>query len=244
MSKECKVLLVLGASSDMGRDLIVRVHHQYQYILCHYHTDSAVINDLREKCGDKIIGYQADFRDINSVVRMTEQIRQDGYMPDHVVHFSAMKIQPCKFAKEDWDVYEEMLRVSLQSVILVLKACIPAMVKQKYGKILFMLTSYVTGEPPKYLAAYTTAKYALLGLMKSLAVEYADKGITVNGISPEMTETKFLDDLSEYIVAENAQKSPRKRNLSVQEVTPAMEFMLSDGSDGITGQNMVITGGK
>ena len=58
-----------------------------------------------------------------------------------------------------------------------------------------MLTSCTTNIPPKYLASYVTSKYALLGLVKALSNEYADKGIRINGISPSMIETKFLENI-------------------------------------------------
>ena len=58
------------------------------------------------------------------------------------------------------------------------------MAKRKKGKIIFMLTVHTCQTPLKGCADYITEKYALLGLMKALAVEYANKGITVNGISP------------------------------------------------------------
>lgn len=136
------------------------------------------------------------------------------------------------------------MNISLKSIVMILQEFLPFMSKQKYGKILFMLTAYVNNMPPKYLSAYTVSKYALLGLMRSLSVEYSDKGIMVNGISPEMIDTKFLNNLSEYIVMQNAEQSPKKRNLIVDEVVPAMKFLLSSGADCITGQNIVITGGK
>lgn len=98
--------------------------------------------------------------------------------------------------------------------------------------------------PPKYLSPYVTVKYSLLGLVKALAVEYADFDITVNGISPEMTDTKFLSEIPELIVQKSGMDNPLGRNLSVEEVVPTFEFLLSDGADCITGQNIAITGGK
>jgi len=77
-----------------------------------------------------------------------------------------------------------------------------------------------------------------------LAAEYSDKGITVNGISPEMIETKFLSDLPTFVVEKNAIDSPLGRNLTVQDVVPMIEFLLSDSAIAITGQNLAITGGK
>ena len=118
------------------------------------------------------------------------------------------------------------------------------MAKNKYGKVVVMLTSYTTNIPPKYLASYVTSKYALLGLIKALANEYADKGIRINGISPTMMDTKFLQSIPELIVKQNAMNSPTGKNLSVEEVTPMFEFLLSDKSAAITGQNIAITNGN
>ncbi len=95
-----------------------------------------------------------------------------------------------------------------------------------------------------YNPLHNDEEYALLGLMKALSVEYADRGIMVNGISPSMMETKFLKDVPELIVQQAAMNSPFGRNLLVEEIVPAFEFLLSEGGDRITGQNIVISGGS
>ena len=82
---------------------------------------------------------------------------------------------------------------------MILQAFIPKMSKQNYGKIVFMLSAYLLGIPPKFQSPYITVKYALLGLMRNLASEYAAKGIMVNAVSPDMMETKFLSELPELI---------------------------------------------
>lgn len=107
-----------------------------------------------------------------------------------------------------------------------------------------MLTSCTENVPPKYLSPYVTVKYALLGLMKSLAAEYAEKGITVNGVSPDMMETRFLSEVSDIIVEKSAMTSPLGRNLTVQDAVPAFEYLLSDAAAAMTGQNLVISGGR
>ena len=80
--------------------------------------------------------------------------------------------------------------------------------------------------------------------MKSLAAEYADKGITVNGVSPEMIDTRFLQDLPDLIKEMNASSMPQGKNLTVDQVVPTLEFLLSDGADMINGQNIAINDGK
>lgn len=107
-----------------------------------------------------------------------------------------------------------------------------------------MLSACTQNNPPKFMSAYVTAKYALLGLMKSLASDYAEKGICVNAISPDMIETKFLDGVPNAAVRMTAEKSVMGRLLNVDEVVPAFEFLLSDAADKITGQNIFITGVK
>ena len=91
------------------------------------------------------------------------------------------------------------------------------------------------------MCPYVVSKYALLGLTKALAAEYAEKGICVNALSPEMVETRFLSEIPELIVAAAAEKSRRDRILTVSEVLPAIEFLLSEASDTVNGQNLQIS---
>jgi len=239
-----RILLVLGASSDVGRELLKDIWDDYDVILAHYHSDGVFLEEYNHVYGKKAVGYCADFSDMASTKQLIEDIKADGYCPEHIVCLPSVKAVPCKFAKEEWSMFEDMWNVAFRGTVLLLQAFLPNMLKQKYGRVLFMLSSYVDGMPPKYLASYTVSKYALLGLMRSLSVEYAEKGIMVNALSPEMMDTKFLNGLSEYIVMQNAAKAPRKKNLSVSEVVPMIRFLLSEGANCITGQNIVITGGK
>jgi len=239
-----KVLLVLGASSDLGKALIQKIADRYDVILANYRSNPEFIDELQNGTNTKIIGYQADFTNLDSTQNLISQIQSDGYQPNHIVHFSADTAIPVKFHKVNWELFEKSFNVSLRSSMLVLKSFLPAMIKAKRGKIVFMLTSYVNNVPPKYQSIYVTTKYALLGLMKSLASDYADKRIQINAVSPEMIETKFLSDISEHIVEQNAASSPIGRNLNVEDVIPTLEFLLSEGSDCITGENIAITGGK
>lgn len=126
---------------------------------------------------------------------------------------------------------------------MILQDFIPKMSKQRYGKIVFMLSAYVVGIPPKFQSSYITVKYALLGLMRNLASEYASKGVMVNGVSPDMMETKFLSELPDLVKEQSAKHNPLGRNIRVDEVVPTIEYLLSPASDIVTGQNIGVTGG-
>lgn len=238
-----KVLLMTGASSDIGIELIQKMADNYEIIMAHYNHSAENLLSIKETLGDKLILLQADFSKNEDVEGLISQINASGYCPDHIIHLPAQKIFHRKFNKCGWDEYQSGIDISLRSIVLLLQEYLPAMAKRKYGKVVFMLTSCVLNMPPKYQASYVTVKYAMLGLMKSLSVEYADKGITVNGISPDMIETKFLSEVPELIVQKNAMDSPLGRNLTVQDVVPAFEYLLSDAADTVTGQNLGITGG-
>lgn len=238
-----KVLLVTGASSDVGLALIKKIGGNYKKIWAHYHGSREGIEELQQTFGDMVVPIQADFTSEESTRAMIKAIETSGDLPDHVVHLSAPKARNLQFHKVAWSDFQRELDTSLRSVTEILMAFLPKMAKKKQGKVVFMLTAYTLGVPPKFQSVYVTAKYALLGLMKSLAAEYAAKGVAVNGVSPEMMETKFLSELPELIVEQNAQNSPLGRNLSVEDVVPAFEYLLSDASDAVTGQNLAITGG-
>lgn len=238
-----KVLLVTGASSDVGLSLIQEIYDNYDVILAHYCNLNHGLMELKEKLGDKLCLFQADFLEIDSVNEMLIEIKKMGNIPNHIVHLSAQRIVSKRFHKIKWEEYESAIQTTLRSIVTILNCFIPYMKKGKYGKIIFMLTSSTLNTPPGYQTSYVVAKYALLGLMKSLSVEYAEKGIMVNGVSPDMIETKFLRDIPEVIVRQNAEKNPLKRNLSVDDVVPTFVYLLSEAADAITGQNIGITGG-
>ena len=80
--------------------------------------------------------------------------------------------------------------------------------------------------------------------MKSLAVEYAKFGITVNCVAPSMMETHFLKDTPDLIVQAAAEDNPMGRNATPADVVPAMAFLLSDEAGFITGVTLPVTGGS
>lgn len=243
MSREKKVLFVTGASSDVGQALILQIADQYDTIVAHYCHSHESIDALAQKFPGKIQKVKANLADSKEVRAMIDGMIKEQWLPDHIVHLAAPKTTNERFHKMDSVRLDQAFEVSVRSIFHILQSFVPHMSKQKYGRVVFMLTSYCLGLPPKYQSAYVTSKYALLGLMKALATEYDSKGITVNGISPEMIDTKFLSDLPDLIVEENAAKSPLKRNLQVDDVVPMLAYLLSDAAEAITGQNIAITGG-
>lgn len=238
--KDNKTLLVTGASSDVGMELIKRIINNYSLIIAQYRNMNIELEEIGQRYGEKIMLIRADISNENDVQKMNNQIIESGIIVDHIVHLAAMKAENLQFRKAEWENVMKHIDIDVKSIYVVLKSFLPQMTKQKYGKIVFMLSSYTVGLPPKFQTSYSIAKHALLGLMQSLAAEYAEQGITFNGVSPNMIETKFLSDLPHWLMEQNAQNSMLKRNLQVEDVVPLFIYLLSDGSDAITGQNFEI----
>lgn len=241
-----KILLVTGASSDLGIEFVKQVYGNYKLIYLQYRTENDKFRNLIECIGNQteVVLLKADFLCDGAAQQVITQIREKKIIPNHIVHFPAPKAYNKQFHKDSWENYELGWQISVRSIVEILQSFLPDMSKERYGRVIFVLTSYTLNNPPKFQSSYVTVKYALLGLMKALAAEYAEKGITVNGISPDMVETKFLSDIPQLIVEQNAEKNPRKRNLFPNEIIPMMEYLLSDLCAAITGQNIGITGGR
>lgn len=240
--KENKVLLVTGGSSSVGLGLIVEVEKEYNTIWVHYNNSAERVNELKGRFGDKIKPVKADFSKEEDVINLIDTISDSKEIPDHIVHLAAIKSENKKFHKFNWNEYQDMIDTSLKPAVLILKKFLPFMSKNNYGKVVFMLSSFVNGATPKYQSPYIVSKYALYGLMRNLAAEYIEKGINVNAVSPDMMETGFIDNIPDIIKAQNVENSPIKRNLMVEDVIPTFKYLLSDGADTVYGQNIIIMG--
>lgn len=239
-----KTLLVLGASSDMGMKTIRELREEYDCIFAHYRSMSTKLQELQDEIGSKLIYLQGDFSLTEDVLRCIDTIRQSGKIPTHIVHFPAPLCDNAKFHKIPWETFQREMDISLRSIILVLQAFLPLMAKQRYGRVVLMLSFVVSGTAPAYCCNYVVTKYALLGLVKSLASEYASKGITVNGISPSWVNTKYISNQPNLLIEKNRELSPLGRMLEPEDIVPSIRFLFSDGASCINGQNISITCGR
>lgn len=240
-----KKYLILGASSDIAQDLIGILNLEAtDIVLAHYNRAVNKINDLKLKTKAQIIHLKADFSIDEDINKFIDYIVQNNYIPTHIVHLPAHRIENKRHRDLLWQDYQMNIDVQLKSIVQILAVLLPKMSKEKFGKIVFLLSSCTQNIPPKFLSSYVTAKYALLGFMKSIAIEYADKNISINAVSPSMIETGFLSQVNEKIIESNAASLPLKRNAKIREVTPYIRYLLSEEAGYVTGTNLVIAGGS
>lgn len=235
------ILLIIGASSEIGINLINNTSRDTQ-IIAHYNSSKEELEKLKET-NENLFLIKADLSSSSEVNSLINEVETKFGTPNKIVHLASSKFNNIRFKDLDLDSFDEELTIGIKSLIVILKAFLPKLAKEKRGKVVCMLSSVTLNVPPKNLVQYTAIKYMLLGIVKSLASEYADKRININGISPSMIETKFLSNVNEKIVELSAYNNPLKRNAQVTDVVPSINFLLSKDSDYMTGINLPITGG-
>ncbi len=148
--------------------------------------------------------------------------------------------------EQDWD---RMMSVNLKSVFLCAQAEARVMLPEGYGKIIntaSMSASIVN--TPQNQAAYNASKAGVLHLTRSLAAEWANRGVRVNSISPGYTRTKLVDDLlatpiGKEMLPQWMALTPMKRMGEVTDLQGAVVYLAAEASDFMTGSDIVIDGG-
>ncbi|MBD5496855.1 MAG: SDR family oxidoreductase [Lachnospiraceae bacterium] len=247
---ENKVYFITGASSEVGIAFIrsleekLKKNGEKATVVAHYAAHDEALLALKEGLSVvTLMLQQADLSQPEEVKNLIVRVAEICECPDCILHLPAAKLSYNRIKQLDWQNVLRDMEIQVHSLGEIGKYFLPKMGKRGKGKVAVMLTACTVGMPPKFMSQYVLVKYALLGLMKSMAVEFAEKGVNVNGISPNMMETKFLDNIDGKIIEMNREASTMKRNVRVEEVLPAIHLLLSEGSDYMNGVNLNLTGG-
>jgi 3-oxoacyl-[acyl-carrier protein] reductase len=140
--------------------------------------------------------------------------------------------------------FEQVITTNLTGTFLAVAACLPAMKRNRLGRII--LTSSITGPVTGYpgWAHYGASKAGQLGFMRTAAIELAPYGITVNAVLPGNIATEGLDALGEDYLRTMTTAIPMRRLGSVADVANAALFFASEEAAFITGQSLVVDGGQ
>lgn len=236
-------VLIVGGSSNIGCEIIRQMAGEDSLFLAHYHCGGARLVALQDEVSAKIVPIQADLSTESGVDSLIEAVVSRCDFPGKIVFVAAPDLVLTRFKDLAWDDFKAQMDMQLFTAFKVLSRFLPEMSKAGEGRVVFILSSYTQGTPPSAMAHYVTAKYALLGLMKSLSSEYAGKKICINSVSPSMIETDYLATIPGKIIEFTAQQHPQKRNGRPSDIAPVVKFLLSDEATFVTGVNIPVTGG-
>ena len=237
-----KVYLITGASSEVGMAYIKRLDEtasEKVVVIAHYANTKAGLEALQNEFANvELHMVQADLSLADGADKVCAFIKEHGMEVTHVLHLAASAFSHVKIKKWDEEKVRKEMQIQLFAFASLMKEILPKMAKTGYGRVCVMLSSCVLGKPPKFMSGYVAVKSALLGYMKAAAVEYGDKGVCINGISPNMMETKFLRNIDEKIVQMTAESSALGRNIRVEETVGGIEYLLSNDASYVNGVNL------
>ena len=177
-----------------------------------------------------------------------------GFGPVSILVNNAGAAQAQPFLDTSLAAWTATLEANVTSAFLCTQAALPGMVAAKWGRVINIAS---TAGVSAYagVAAYVAAKHGLVGLTRALALEFARSGVTVNALCPGYTDTDMATAAITNIrskrgVSEDeartmlAARNPQKRLIAPEEVAAAAVWLCGPGSDGITGQSIVIAGGE
>jgi NAD(P)-dependent dehydrogenase (short-subunit alcohol dehydrogenase family) len=143
-----------------------------------------------------------------------------------------------------WREFGDHLDTQVKGVFNLARRVHPLMKAAGGGAIVNLLSQVVNNAPPKGMAHYVTAKYALMGLSKALAAEWASDNIRVNMISPGLARTELTQGYSDRVFTMERIKTPLRRLVEPSDVAEAAAFLVGEDAGFITGINLLLTGGQ
>jgi NAD(P)-dependent dehydrogenase (short-subunit alcohol dehydrogenase family) len=177
-----------------------------------------------------------------------------AFGPIHILVNNAGQGISAPFVKTNLALWRSMMQVNLDGTFHCIHAVLPAMLDAGWGRIVNVAsTAGIRGYG--YVSAYCAAKHGVVGLTRSLAIEVATRGVTVNAVCPGYTETEMLERTIDGIVAKTGRtaaearailssQNPQKRMVLPEEVANAVAWLCLPGSEAVTGQSIAVAGGE
>lgn len=254
MKLKDKVALITGGGRGIGRAIALAFAREGACVAVAARTKEQLAKVAQEvqALGAPALAVVTDVTDKESVLAMVGAvIRKFGRVDILVNNAGSGKSAP--LIKTDEALWNEMIAVNLTSTYLCTRAVLPGMLERKSGRVI-NIASTAGKSGGLYISAYSAAKHGVIGFTKSVALEVATQGITVNAICPGYVDTDLTAETVKNICRKTGldesraleiitNMSPQKRLMKPEEVANVALFLASDDSWGINGQAINICGG-
>jgi acetoacetyl-CoA reductase len=240
-----RVALVTGAVGGIGQAISMLLAQEGATLALHYlvesdETAAGFLKGFTEQ-GYKAKVYKADLSKYDDVTSLAETVTKDFGQIDILVNNAGITMDKTlkNMSPQEW---EKVIAVDLSSVFYCSKAVINQMLSRGYGRIV-SISSVVGQKGNVGQTNYAAAKAAIIGFTKSLALETAKKGITVNAVAPGFVKTAMTDKIPTNIMEKIVEGIPTGRLAEPWEIGRAVLFLADEKSSYITGQVLSVNGG-
>lgn len=239
---EGKVAIVTGASRGIGAEIAKVLARNGATVIGTYNNSPKQIEDVAkviEEEGGKFLALQADVSVFDDTEKLAAEVKEKFGKIDILINNAGItKDRTFKnMSKEDWDA---VINVNLNGVFNATKSVIQHMLEQNDGRIVTI--SSIVGQAGAFgQTNYSATKAGILGFTKSLALETASKGITVNAVCPGYIGTEMVAAMPEKVLNNIVEKVPMKRLGLPSEVAQAVLYLVQ--ADYVTGQAIAVNGG-
>jgi NAD(P)-dependent dehydrogenase (short-subunit alcohol dehydrogenase family) len=253
-----RTAFITGGGRGIGRAIALSFAREGARVFVVARTATEVENvaaEIRAERGEDRAAAHAvcDVADAQSVARAFQQAREFFSRGVDVLVNNAGIAESTKFAETTDEFWERHLSVNLSGTFYCMREALPSMIERGWGRIINVASiAGKTGAP--YIAAYSASKHGVLGLTRSVALEVARKGVTVNAVCPGYVDTDMTTRAVENIEAKTGRKreeslealkrmSPQHRLVTSEEVAALALLLASEDGRGITGQAINVDGG-
>ena len=234
-----KKILVTGATGGIGKALVQKFVSLEGNVLA-TGTKTEKLDALKKEFPNINI-LKFDISDHSKIEEFIENVSSQLVGLDILVNNAGINMDNLSLRMKD-DEWKKVIDLNLGSTFFLCKYGIKKMLKNKYGRIV-NITSIVGHTGNLGQSNYAASKAAIIGMSKSLAIEYAKKNITINCVSPGFIQSKMTDGIVESIKAVLTSRIPMAKLGKGEDVANTVAFLSSDAASYITGETIHVNGG-
>ncbi len=241
---EDQVAIVTGAATGLGLQIAQRLASEGAKVALFDRDVSRIESAVSSIKSSNARGYSVDIAQTASVASAVSKVEKE-LGPIAVMVNSAGIVGPTNIKIVDYPLekFDEVCRVNLSGSFVMTQAVLPSMLRQNYGRIL-LIASIAGKEGNPGMVGYSASKSGVIGLVKGVAKEYAETGITINGLAPAVIMTDMVRGIDAAQVQYMTSKIPMKRLGTLDEVAAIAAWISSRECSFTTGFIFDLSGGR
>jgi NAD(P)-dependent dehydrogenase (short-subunit alcohol dehydrogenase family) len=249
-----KIALVTGASRGIGRAVALELARAGADVALTARSEAdlgRLASEIRA-LGRRALPIVCDVLEFSSLESAVSRVTSELGPVDILVNNAGIT-QGVKFSDQTYELWQRVQRVNVDAAMRLTQLTIDGMAQRKWGRVI-NIASIAAKAGLRYSAAYNASKHAMLGLTRSVALDYATKGVTVNAVCPGWVATEMVEETVKNImqktgrsrdeaVASLVKDIPQQQMVQPEEVAALVLFLASNHARAITGQGLNIDGG-